>query len=322
MSKIINKKLIILGSGPAGYTAAIYASRANLNPILITGINQGGQLNINTLVENWPGDVNKLTGSKLMSRMNNHALKFNTKIIYDNIIKTDFNINPFILIGEKSKYKCKSLIIATGSSAKFLGIKSETFYKGKGLSSCSTCDGFFYKNKKVAIVGGGNSAIESALYLSKICKEVNLIHRSNIFRAEKILIDRLNNKIKYKNIILHKNKIVKKIIGNKIYVTGLKLKNKINNEYEYLNVEGIFILIGHTPNTSIFKSQLNLNDGYISVNKSIKDKFTSTSIKGIFAAGDVIDKFYKQAITAAGYGCMAALDAERYLNENEINSND
>ncbi|MFI4847013.1 MAG: thioredoxin-disulfide reductase [Candidatus Makana argininalis] len=319
MSKLNNQKLIILGSGPAGYTAAIYASRANLKPVLITGINPGGQLNINTLIENWPGDLNKLTGLELMYRMNHHAIKFDTKIIYDNIIKTDFSKNPFLLFGEKSKYTCDSLIIATGSSAKFLGLKSELFYKGKGLSNCSTCDGFLYKNKKVAIVGGGNSAVESALYLSNISKEVNLIHRSNIFRAEKILIDRLNKRIKNKNIILHTNKIVEKIIGNNICVTGLKLKNKNNNKYEFLNVEGIFISIGHTPNTSIFKSQLDLDDGYIKVNKNNKNKFTSTSIKGIFAAGDVIDKFYKQAITASGYGCMAAIDAERYLNEKKKN---
>ncbi|MFI4847281.1 MAG: thioredoxin-disulfide reductase [Candidatus Makana argininalis] len=315
MSKLDNIKLIILGSGPAGYTASIYASRANLNPVLITGSNPGGQLNINTLIENWPGDVNKLTGFELMHRMNNHALKFNTNIIFDNIIKTDFSVNPFLIIGEKSEYTCDSLIIATGSSAKFLGLKSELFYKGKGLSTCSTCDGFLYKNKKVAIVGGGNSAVESALYLSKISKEVNLIHRSNIFRAEKILMDRLNDKIKNKNIILHTNKIVKKIIGNNICVTGLKLKNQNNNKYEFLNIEGVFISIGHTPNTSVFKSQLELSNGYISVNKNNRNRFTATSIKGIFAAGDVIDKFYKQAITAAGYGCMAALDAERYLNE-------
>ncbi|MGK2896934.1 MAG: thioredoxin-disulfide reductase [Candidatus Makana argininalis] len=319
MSKLNNKKLIILGSGPAGYTAAIYASRANLNPVLITGSNPGGQLNINTLIENWPGDLNKLTGLELMNRMNNHALKFNTKIIYDNIIKTDFSENPFLLFGEKSEYTCDSLIIATGASAKFLGLKSELLYKGKGLSTCPTCDGFLYKNKKVAIVGGGNSAVESALYLSNISKEVNLIHRSNIFRAEKILMDRLDNRIKNKNIILHTNRIVEKIIGNNIYVTGLKLKNKNNNKYEVLNVEGIFISIGHTPNTSIFNSQLDLNDGYISINKNNNNKFTSTSIKGIFAAGDVTDKFYKQAITACSYGCMAALDAERYLNEKNNN---
>ncbi|MFI4853329.1 MAG: thioredoxin-disulfide reductase [Candidatus Makana argininalis] len=319
MSKLNNNKLIILGSGPAGYTAAIYASRANLNPVLITGSNPGGQLNINTLIENWPGDLNVLTGLELMNRMNNHALKFNTKIIYDNIIKTDFSKNPFLIFGEKSKYTCDSLIIATGSSAKFLGLKSELFYKGKGLSTCPTCDGFLYKNKKVAIIGGGNSAIEAALYLSNISKEVNLIHRSNIFRAEKILMDRLYNRIKYKNIILHTNKIVEQFIGNKIYVTGLKLKNQNNNKYEFLNIEGVFVSIGHTPNTDIFKSQLDMNDGYISVNKNNSSKLTSTSIKGVFAAGDVIDKFYKQAITACSYGCMAALDAERYLNEKNDN---
>ncbi|MCR3755103.1 MAG: thioredoxin reductase [Candidatus Westeberhardia cardiocondylae] len=310
---IKHNKLIILGSGPAGYTASIYSARANLKPILITGSEKGGQLMNTENIENWPGDSNKLTGYTLMNRMNNHAKKFHVKIIHDHIIKINFTKKPFYLKGNNFEYTCDSLIIATGSSPKTLGLQNEKKYKNKGISTCAICDGFFYKNKIVAIVGGGNTAIEEALYLSKIALEIHLIHRRNIFKAEKILIDKISNS-KYKNIILHKNCVIKKIQGNTEEITGIYIQKNNTNITQYIQISGLFIAIGYKPNTTLFENQLNLKNGYINV-KFEKNNMTSTSIPGIFAAGDVIDNNYRQAITAASTGCMAALDAEKYLNK-------
>ena len=317
-----HSKLLILGSGPAGYTAAIYAARANLNPVLITGMQPGGQLTTTTDVENWPGDPEGLTGPLLMERMYAHAKKFNTEIISDYINNVDLHKCPFFLRGDKNEYTCKALIIATGSSARYLGLPSEETYKGKGVSTCATCDGFLYRNKKVAVVGGGNTAVEESLYLSNIAAEVHLIHRGNIFRSEKILIDRLMNKVNNSNIVLHKNRILKEILGNERGVTGVYIKDIADksNKYEYLKVSGVFIAIGHKPNTAIFSSQLMLQKNcYRRVQFGIKGNATATSIPGVFAAGDVIDHNYCQAITSAGTGCMAALDAERYLNKLDTN---
>lgn len=312
----INKhcKLLILGSGPAGYTAAIYGARANLHPILITGLDRGGQLNTTTNIENWPGDPKNLTGPILMDRMHAHAISFNTEIIFDKITKVNFKNYPFYLCGNKYEYTCDTLIISTGGSPKNIGIPSETKYQGKGVSSCATCDGFFFKNQIVAVIGGGNTAVEECLYLSNIAAEVHLIHRRNVFTAEKILIDRLMYKVHNNNIFLHMNYIVEEILGNAIEVTGLKLKQIIQNTIHILSVQGVFVAVGYTPNTSIFKDQLILNDNkYISVKSGNNGNTTSTSVPGIFAAGDVADHHYRQAITAAGAGCMAAIDAEHYL---------
>ncbi|WGS66216.1 thioredoxin-disulfide reductase [Enterobacteriaceae bacterium ET-AT1-13] len=308
-----HSKLLIIGSGPAGYTASIYGARANLKPLLITGLEQGGQLIKTNTIENWPGDKKKITGQNLMDRMRKHAEKFNTNIIFDFIKSTNFAKKPFILIGEKNIYTCDSLIIATGATAKYLEIPSEKFYKGKGISTCAVCDGFIYKNKKVAVIGGGNNAIEETLYLSNIAEEVHLIHRNEKFKAEKILIDRLKKKIKSKKIFIYTNYIVKEINGNKEIVTNINIENVINKNYiKNILVDGIFIAIGYKPNTNIFDGQLKLKNGFIKVKNEEFNK-TQTNISGIFAAGDVMDRVYRQAITSAATGCMAALDAERYL---------
>ncbi|CAD83453.1 thioredoxin reductase [Candidatus Blochmanniella floridana] len=309
-------KLLILGSGPAGYTAAIYASRANLNPTLITGLEHGGQLNTTTSIENWPGDPENLTGPQLMNRMKMHAINLNTKIINDHIIKVNFQKYPFHLYGgNTNEYTCDSLIISTGGSARYLGLPSETKYKGKGVSSCATCDGFFFNKQNVAVVGGGNTAIEESLYLSNIANQVYLIHRSMNFRAEKILMDRLMYKVNHENITVHTNCIVQEILGNEKEVTGINIQDKNHNKEHIINVQGVFIAIGHDPNTAIFNNQLTLNNhGYIHVKSGLDGSFTATSVNGIFAAGDVIDYHYRQAITAAGSGCMAAIDAERFLS--------
>ncbi|WMC19651.1 MAG: thioredoxin-disulfide reductase [Enterobacteriaceae bacterium PC38] len=310
-----HSKLLIIGSGPAGYTAAIYGARANLKPLLITGLNKGGQLITTNLIENWPGDFKNITGYNLMDRMYKHAKKFETEIIFDYIKKTNFKKTPFLLIGEKNTYTCNSLIIATGASAKYLKIPSVEFYKGKGISTCATCDGFIYKNKKVAVIGGGNNAIEETLYLSNIANEVHLIHRRNKFKAEKILINRLIEKIKKKKIFIHTNYIVEKINGNGKIVTSIDIKkfnHNNNNNIKNILINGIFFAIGQKPNTEIFNGQLKLKNGFIKVKNKEYNK-TQTNINGIFAAGDVIDKFYRQAITSAASGCMAALDAEHYL---------
>ncbi|WP_331828189.1 thioredoxin-disulfide reductase [Candidatus Blochmannia sp. SNP] len=309
-------KLLILGAGPAGYTAAIYAARANLNPVLITGLEIGGQLNTTTDIENWPGNPKNLTGPILMDRMNTHAVHLHTEIIPDHIIKVNFKTYPFYLCGNMYEYTCDALIISTGGSARNLDIPSEEKYRGKGVSSCATCDGFFFKKQIVAVVGGGNTAVEESLYLSNIAAEVHLIHRRDQFKAEKILINRLMNKVKNNNIFLHLNYIIEEILGDGTNVTGLRLKNVTPhlNKKHTITVQGIFIAIGYNPNTAIFSDQLVLKNGYIHVQSGTNGNTTATSIPGIFAAGDVMDHNYRQAITAAGSGCMAAIDAERYLS--------
>ena len=309
-----HSKLLILGSGPAGYTAAVYAARANLSPVLITGVEKGGQLTTTTEVENWPGDPNDLTGPLLMDRMHEHAVKFNTEIILDQITSVDLQQRPFRLIGDSEEYTADALIIATGASARYIGLPSEEAFKGRGVSACATCDGFFYRKQKVAVVGGGNTAVEEALYLSNIAAEVHLIHRRDNFRAEKILIDRLMDKVSSGNIILHTDRTLEEVVGDEMGVTGVKLKSTHDQSIDELAVAGVFIAIGHKPNTAIFADQLTLQDGYIVVQSGLAGNATQTSIPGVFAAGDVMDHNYRQAITSAGTGCMAALDAERYLD--------
>ncbi|MGM3191334.1 thioredoxin-disulfide reductase [Dickeya dadantii subsp. dieffenbachiae] len=314
MSTAKHRKLLILGSGPAGYTAAVYAARANLNPLLITGMEKGGQLTTTTEVENWPGDPDDLTGPLLMERMHAHAAKFNTEIVFDHITRVDLQTRPFRLFGDSDEYTCDALIIATGASARYLGLPSEDAFKGKGVSACATCDGFFYRNQKVAVVGGGNTAVEEALYLSNIAAEVHLIHRRDSFRAEKILIDRLMAKVSSGNIVLHTHRTLDEVLGDDMGVTGVRLRDAAGEATEQLDVAGVFIAIGHSPNTAIFGDQLELENGYIKVQSGIHGNATQTSIPGVFAAGDVMDHIYRQAITSAGTGCMAALDAERYLD--------
>jgi len=310
-----HSKLLILGSGPAGYTAAVYAARANLNPVMITGLEKGGQLTTTTDVENWPGDPNDLTGPLLMERMHEHALKFNTEIIFDHIHTVDLQNRPFRLTGDSGEYTADALIIATGASARYLGLPSEEAFKGKGVSACATCDGFFYRKQKVAVVGGGNTAVEEALYLSNIASEVHLIHRRDTFRAEKILINRLMEKVQSGNIVLHTDRELDEVSGDQMGVTGVRLRGTRNSDLtESLEVAGLFIAIGHSPNTAIFAGQLELENGYIKVQSGLQGNATQTSIPGVFAAGDVMDHTYRQAITSAGTGCMAALDAERYLD--------
>ncbi|MFW8590019.1 thioredoxin-disulfide reductase [Glaciecola sp. 2405UD65-10] len=306
--------LLILGSGPAGYTAAVYAARANLKPVLLTGSQQGGQLTTTTEVENWPGDANDLTGPNLMVRMQEHAEKFDTEIIYDHIVKTDFSEKPYKLIGENAQYTCDALIICTGASAKYLGLPSEEAFMGRGVSACATCDGFFYRNQKVVVVGGGNTAVEEALYLSNIASEVHVIHRRETFRSEKILAKRLLDKAENGNVVLHLNKTLEEVVGDDMGVTGVNIKDTQTNEISNVEAMGVFIAIGHSPNTGIFDGELEMKDGYIVVNSGLNGNATQTSVPGIFAAGDVSDHTYRQAITSAGTGCMAALDAEKYLD--------
>ena len=308
------EQLIILGSGPAGYTASVYAARANLNPVLITGLEVGGQLTTTTEVENWPGDYNNLQGPELMDRMKEHAEKYNVRIINDYIKAVDFKKNPLSLIGEKDEYVSDSLIIATGASAKYLGLESEKAYLGRGVSACATCDGFFYKDQEVAVIGGGNTAVEEALYLSNICSKVSVIHRRDEFRAEKILQDRLFKKVDEGKIELILNSNLDEVIGDEV-VNAIKVKDNNGNLNE-LNVQGVFVAIGHKPNTDIFEGHLDMEGGYIKTNTGFNIGSTSTSVPGVFAAGDVADCTYRQAITSAGFGCMAALDAENYLSSN------
>ncbi|QIL84622.1 thioredoxin-disulfide reductase [Vibrio sp. HDW18] len=314
MSNVKHSKLLILGSGPAGYTAAVYAARANLKPVLITGMQQGGQLTTTTEVENWPGDAEGLTGSGLMERMQEHAQRFETEIVFDHIQSVDLSTRPFRLTGDSQTYSCDALIISTGASAKYLGLDSEEAFKGRGVSACATCDGFFYRNQKVAVVGGGNTAVEEALYLSNIAAEVHLIHRRDSFRSEKILIDRLMEKVANGNIVLHTHRTLEEVLGDEMGVTGVRLKDTQSDVTENLAVMGVFIAIGHQPNSQIFADQLAMNNGYIVVQSGLNGNATQTSIEGVFAAGDVMDHNYRQAITSAGTGCMAALDAERYLD--------
>ncbi|QTG91050.1 thioredoxin-disulfide reductase [Vibrio fluvialis] len=314
MSDVKHCKLLILGSGPAGYTAAVYAARANLNPVLVTGMQQGGQLTTTTEVENWPGDAEGLTGPALMERMKEHAERFETEIVFDHINQVDFSQRPYRLKGDSGEYTCDALIISTGASAKYLGLDSEEAFKGRGVSACATCDGFFYRNQKVAVVGGGNTAVEEALYLSNIAAEVHLIHRRDSFRAEKILINRLMDKVENGNIVLHTDRTLDEVLGDDMGVTGVRLKDTQSGATKEFDVMGVFIAIGHQPNTAIFEGQLDMKDGYIIVKSGLEGNATQTSIEGIFAAGDVMDHNYRQAITSAGTGCMAALDAERFLD--------
>ncbi|EII3281338.1 MULTISPECIES: thioredoxin-disulfide reductase [Vibrio] len=314
MSDVKHCKLLILGSGPAGYTAAVYAARANLNPVLVTGMQQGGQLTTTTEVENWPGDAEGLTGPALMDRMKEHAERFETEIVFDHINEVDLSQRPFRLKGDSGEYTCNALIISTGASAKYLGLESEEAFKGRGVSACATCDGFFYRNQKVAVVGGGNTAVEEALYLSNIASEVHLIHRRDSFRAEKILVKRLMDKVESGNIVLHTDRTLDEVLGDDMGVTGVRIKDVNSGATEDIDVMGAFIAIGHQPNTQIFEGQVDMKDGYIIVQSGLEGNATQTSIEGVFAAGDVMDHNYRQAITSAGTGCMAALDAERFLD--------
>lgn len=314
MSQARHCELLILGSGPAGYTAAVYAARANLKPVLVTGLQQGGQLTTTTEVENWPGDADDLTGPALMERMQKHAEKFETEIIFDHINEVDLTVRPFKLKGDNGDFTCDALIISTGASAMYLGLESEEAFKGKGVSACATCDGFFYRNQKVAVIGGGNTAVEEALYLSNIASEVHLIHRRDAFRSEKILTKRLMDKVQNGNIILHLDNTLDEVVGDQMGVTGLKMKSTKDGSITDLEVMGVFVAIGHKPNTQMFEGQLEMNNGYIKVQSGLDGNATQASIEGVFAAGDVMDQHYRQAITSAGTGCMAALDAERYLD--------
>ena len=313
MSDTRHSRVIILGSGPAGYSAAVYAARANLKPLLITGMQAGGQLTTTTEVDNWPGDVHGLTGPVLMERMKEHAERFETEIVFDHINKVDFSKKPYSLTGDSGVYTCDALIIATGASARYLGLPSEEAFMGKGVSACATCDGFFYRNREVAVVGGGNTAVEEALYLANIASKVTLVHRRDTFRAEKILIDKLHARVAEGKIELKLNATLEEVLGDNMGVTGARLKNN-DGSFDELKVDGVFIAIGHTPNTSLFEGVLEAKDGYLVVQGGREGNATATNIEGIFAAGDVADHVYRQAITSAGAGCMAALDAERYLD--------
>ncbi len=306
--------LLILGSGPAGYTAAVYAARANLKPVLLTGMAQGGQLMTTTEVDNWPGDAFHLQGPDLMERMKQHAERFETEIIFDHINQVDFSKTPYTLIGDSDTYTCDALIIATGASAKYLGLPSEQAFMGRGVSACATCDGFFYRGKEVAVVGGGNTAVEEALYLSNICSKVTLIHRRDTFRAEKILVSQLMKKAEEGKIVLKYFYEIDEVLGDSSGVTGVKIRHTKDGSTETLSLPGLFVAIGHTPNTSIFEGQLEMTNGYIVVKSGTAGNATAASKPGIFAAGDVADHVYRQAITSAGTGCMAALDAEKFLD--------
>ncbi|MBG3927851.1 thioredoxin-disulfide reductase [Pseudomonas aeruginosa] len=315
MSEVKHSRLIILGSGPAGYTAAVYAARANLKPVVITGIQPGDQLTTTTEVDNWPGDVEGLTGPALMTRMQQHAERFDTEIVYDHIHTAELQQRPFTLKGDSGTYTCDALIIATGASAQYLGMSSEEAFMGKGVSACATCDGFFYRNQVVCVVGGGNTAVEEALYLANIAKEVHLIHRRDKLRSEKILQDKLFDKAENGNVRLHWNTTLDEVLGDASGVTGVRLKSTIDGSTSELSLAGVFIAIGHKPNTDLFQGQLEMRDGYLRIHGGSEGNATQTSIEGVFAAGDVADHVYRQAITSAGAGCMAALDAEKYLDD-------
>jgi thioredoxin reductase (NADPH) len=315
MSEVKHCRLLILGSGPAGYAAAVYAARANLNPVLVTGMQQGGQLTTTTDVDNWPGDVEGLQGPDLMERMRQHAERFETEIVFDHIHTTDLKQRPFTLTGDAGTYTCDALIIATGASAQYLGLPSEEAFQGKGVSACATCDGFFYRKQKVAVIGGGNTAVEEALYLANIADEVTLIHRRDSLRAEKILQDKLFEREENGNINILWNHTLDEVLGDDMGVTGVRIRNTQDDSTQDLDLAGVFIAIGHRPNTEIFEGQLDMNNGYIKIQSGLEGNATATSVPGVFAAGDVADQVYRQAITSAGFGCMAALDAERFLDE-------
>ena len=316
MSEVKHSRLIILGSGPAGYSAAVYAARANLKPVVITGIQPGGQLTTTTEVDNWPGDVEGLTGPALMERMQKHAERFDTEIVYDHIHTAELQSRPFVLKGDSGTYSCDALIIATGASAQYLGLPSEEAFAGKGVSACATCDGFFYRNQVVAVIGGGNTAVEEALYLSNIAKEVHLVHRRDKLRSEKILQDKLFDKVENGNMRLHWNHTLDEVLGDQTGVTGMRLKSTLDGSTKELALAGVFIAIGHKPNTELFVGQLDMHDGYLKIKGGSEGNATATSIEGVFAAGDVADHVYRQAITSAGAGCMAALDVEKFLDGN------
>ena len=313
MSDIKHCRVLIVGSGPAGYSAAVYAARANLNPVMVSGLEQGGQLMTTTDVDNWPGDHDGLQGPDLMERMKDHALRFNTEIINDHITSVDFSQRPFMLEGGDTTYAADAVIISTGATAQYLGLESEEAYKGKGVSACATCDGFFYRGQKVAVIGGGNTAVEEALYLSNIADHVTVVHRRDKFRSEKILSDQLMEKAKSGNVSIEWNHNLEEVLGDDMGVTGLRLKGNDGSMKE-IDVHGVFIAIGHTPNTGVFEGQIEINNGYIKVQAGLEGNATQTSVEGVFAAGDVADHIYRQAVTSAGSGCMAALDAERFLD--------
>jgi thioredoxin reductase (NADPH) len=308
-------RLLVLGSGPAGYTAAVYAARANLKPLLLTGIVQGGQLTTTTDVDNWPADADGVQGPELMARFQKHAERFDTEIVFDHIGKVDLSARPIRLEGDAGAYTCDALIIATGASAKYLGMPSEQKYMGQGVSACATCDGFFYKGKEVAVVGGGNTAVEEALYLANICSKVTLVHRRDKFRAEKIMIDKLMKRVAEGRIVLELDAVLEEVLGDKTGVTGIRILNLKTNKDKTLRLQGLFVAIGHTPNTQIFAGQLEMENGYIVTRGGREGGSTATSVAGVFAAGDVQDHVYRQAVTSAGSGCMAALDAEKYLDD-------
>ena len=315
MGQLSHHKLIILGSGPAGYTAAVYAARANLEPVVITGLTQGGQLTTTTDVDNWPGDVEGLQGPDLMERMKKHAERFDSKVIFDHISRVNLQEKPFSLSGQDTSYTCDALIIATGASAQYLGLESETAFMGKGVSACATCDGFFYRSKPVAVIGGGNTAVEEALYLSNICSKVTLVHRRDSLRAEKILQKKLFERVKEGKVSIEWNSTLEEVIGNDMGVTGIKIKSVNDNSLTEMELDGVFIAIGHIPNSEIFEGQLDMKNGYVVVETGISGNATQTSVPGVFAAGDIADQVYRQAVTSAGFGCMAALDAEKFLDE-------
>ena len=308
----VHHKLLILGSGPAGFSAAIYAARANLDPVVITGIETGGQLTTTTDVDNWPAGAEGLQGPDLMVQMQHHAERFDSKVVYDHIHTADLNSKPFLLHGDQATYTCDALIITTGASARYLGLDSEEAYKGKGVSACATCDGFFYRKQKVAVIGGGNTALEEALYLANIAEEVIMVHRRDKFRGEKILQQRVLEK---ENIKVHWDHVLDEVLGDDMGVSGMRISHVSSGDQTELDLQGVFIAIGHTPNTGIFEGQLNMNNGYIQIQSGLEGNVTATSIPGVFAAGDVADQVYRQAVTSAGFGCMAALDAEKYLDE-------
>ncbi len=305
-------RLIILGSGPAGFSAAVYAARANLDPVVITGVEVGGQLTTTTDVDNWPGDVEGLQGPELMARMQRHAERFETQIVNDHINQAELDVRPFRLHGDNAIYTCDALIVATGASARYLGLPSEEAFKGKGVSACATCDGFFYRKQRVAVIGGGNTALEEALYLSNIASEVVLVHRRDRFRGEKIMQDRV---LARENIRVEWNSVLDEVIGDESGVTGMRIRRVDSDETLDIDLHGVFIAIGHDPNTKIFSGQLDMEDGYIQIQSGLDGNVTATSVPGVFAAGDVADRVYRQAITSAGFGCMAALDAEKYLED-------
>lgn len=308
-------RLIILGSGPAGYSAAVYAARANLKPVVLTGMQQGGQLTTTTDVDNWPGDNEGVQGPELMQRMQKHAERFETQVIFEHIERVDLHSTPFKLFGNSNDYSCDSLIIATGASAQYLGLESEQNYMGQGVSACATCDGFFYRDQKVAVIGGGNTAVEEALYLSNIASEVVLVHRRDTLRAEKMLQDKLFEKEKNGNVTIKWNCNLDEVLGDQNGVTGIRIKSALGDTEESIDLSGVFIAIGHKPNTDIFLDQLAMKDGYLHINSGLEGNATQTSVPGVFAAGDVADHVYRQAVTSAGFGCMAALDAEKYLDD-------